>query len=197
MKPIYFKLTRQINEENSSLDRSKLLGAPVVPQGFLDDKLTDNDYFVAQINLEEIASFDTLLPKKGFLYFFIDVEDNQTKVLFTEEEPVEAITDINEAFDRDAYGAVEALYMDFDESIEEGNAILSDKLDDLDVSDLLSMDDYEILLLLDSLYMPEGDEKALTFASIAPYDGYYIFAIRKEDLKRHDFSHVLFIDWGD
>ena len=196
MRPIYFSFNRVEEEENNSYDRSKLLGVPAVPSGFLDDKLTEDDYFIGQINLEEIATEDSPLPKKGFLYFFVDVDTSKAKVLYTEEEPNELITDINDGSDPVSYGDTHALYMDFDDNEEDGCAILSDKGEDIGLESFLEDGDYEILLLLDSLSMPDGDQKALTFADIAPYDGYYVFLIKRDDLAKHDFSKVLFLDWG-
>lgn len=197
MKPIYFSLSRVEEEENKNLDRSKLLGIPVCPAGFLDDKLDDEDYYIGQINLEEIAKFESPLPKKGFLYFFVNVDTYGAKVLYTDEEPTEAIADINASFDEIAYGSTKALYMDFDEDLDEGCCLFSDQLEDLDLQVILSDKDYQLLLLLDSLFMPECEERALLFTDLAPYDGFYVFAAKGKDIKNKDFSKVRFIDWGD
>lgn len=196
MDKIYFRLRKVKEEPNELLDHSKLLGKPVCPRDYFEDVLDEDDYFVAQINLEELKDFDTPLPKTGFIYFFVNVETYECKMFYTSKEPEEVIDDINDGFDEVSYGCVDALYIEFDKDLEEGNYILGEiGEDDLDFESLVSPKDNIIFMCLDSLEMPQ-EEKALLFASIAPYDGYYIFTMKKEDLENHKFNKLLFFDWG-
>lgn len=79
---------------------SKMLGNPVLPSG-MEDELPSTAMFLMQIKLEDIKDLDVdnMLPHKGYLYFFLDVEDGiysmKPIVKYSEEEPVNHITDFN------------------------------------------------------------------------------------------------------
>jgi len=79
----------QVDEQDLPIGSSKFGGLPHVPVGFqwpYFDGIEGEIYYVekknrplsflAQFNLEEVAQFDeeNLLPKKGFLYFFYELE---------------------------------------------------------------------------------------------------------------------------
>ena len=196
MKPIYFKLKRVEKEKNEELDHSKFLGAPVFPEGFLDKHgIGENDYFLLQMNLEELKDKDTLLPKEGFLYFFVDVDTYEAKVFHTTEELKEVYDDINEGFDEEDFGDTKAQYMYFDDELKEGHYILGDIEEDLDLEAYTDTEGYVTLLSVDSLEL-DPKHPIWRFASIAPLDGWYLFLIKEEDLKKGDFSHVKFVDFG-
>lgn len=90
-------------EEKDGLGISKFFGIPTLPSGLIE-KLSPEAVFVAQIKLEDIASFDkdNLLPHKGFLYFFMETEDDtpysnkKAIVIYSKKEPEIAISDFNE-----------------------------------------------------------------------------------------------------
>ena len=110
MKPLLFSLKRVSHEENANLDHSKLLGTPVFPEDFFETHdLNDNDYFVAQLNLSEIKDPNGLLPNKGFLYFFLDIDELTPKVIYEPRDPEMMMDDINESFDKDYCGDTKAL----------------------------------------------------------------------------------------
>ena len=193
MKTINFSLNRVEQEENATLDTSKLLGSPVFPSDFLEtNDINDNDYFVAQINLSEIKDPNGLLPEKGWLYFFLDFEDLTPKVFYEQREPEEVVDDINEGFDKSFCGDTTALYMDFK---GKGHFLLGDINEDLDLYSFTEIDGYMVLLMLDALEFPPN-HPILQFSILSKYDGYYIFLIKEEDLRKKDFSKVKFVDYG-
>ena len=79
---------------------SKMLGDPVLPPGMVDE-LPGSAMFLMQINLEDIKDLDkdNLLPHRGYLYFFLDVEDDiynmKPIVKYSEVAPKEHITEFN------------------------------------------------------------------------------------------------------
>lgn len=68
---INFVLERVELEPNEMLDTSKVFGAPAFPKDFMNRHRLNEDYFFAQINLDELKEYDTPLPKEGMLYFFL------------------------------------------------------------------------------------------------------------------------------
>lgn len=194
MKPIYFTQTKVDPEPGPLLDRSKFLGAPAFPEGFMDrNELGDTDYFIAQVNLEEVGEQD-LLPSHGYLYFFLDVLTLEPKVFFEQGEPAEVVSDFNEAFDPDEFGPIEAYHFVF--GVDKGHFLFGDPDPDLDLGMYLeNPEDYVTLLQIDSLSLPDG-EALFQIGSLAPYDGYYIFLIKREDLEKLDFTKVRYIDYG-
>lgn len=63
------KLTLMLNDEETDLGESHILGCPDVPAKWNDDAVFFNDeVFVGQINLKDVST--DLLPKQGILYFF-------------------------------------------------------------------------------------------------------------------------------
>lgn len=69
------KLKIKKNKGKHDLGVSKFFGKPTLPQKWND--FNDTTIFFLQINLEEIKNFDkdNKLPHEGYLYFFLDVED--------------------------------------------------------------------------------------------------------------------------
>ena len=158
---------------------SKFLGAPTMPEEWLSDStLSDDDFFFCQLKLSELREHTdcTLLPEKGFLYFFLTKENDESfipNVKLYKEEPDTLIDDFNLGFD--FLGDTDDEYsIDFAEDntssetelfIEDGNNYILLQYDPLD--DNMSP------------FLAETEKQA-------------IFTISKEDLKNLDFSNVTF-----
>lgn len=197
MKSLHFSVNRVLEEENATLDTSKLLGAPVFPEDFFEKNNIDvNDYFVAQLNLSEIKDPNGLLPKTGLLYFFLDINSLLPKVIYEPREPETVMDDINDGFDEESCGNTHALYMEFNDEDEPREQLLLGDIDpDLDLGCFLDIDGYVTLLQLDALELPQ-EHPVLQFTTLSKYDGYYIFLIKESDLRKGDFSKVKFVDYG-
>ena len=68
------------NEDNEILNKSKIGGKPYLPKDFVWPYYQEFPLsFLAQINLEEVKSLDkdNLLPDKGMLYFFYELETEE------------------------------------------------------------------------------------------------------------------------
>ncbi len=158
---------------------SKFLGAPTMPEEWLSDgTLSDDDFFFCQIKLSELREHTdcTLLPEKGFLYFFLKKESDENfvpNVKLFNEEPDTLIDDFNLGFD--FLGDTDDEYsIDFAENstssetalfIEDGNNYILLQYDPLD----------------DNMppFLQETEKQAF-------------FTISKEDLKKLDFSKITF-----
>lgn len=70
------------SEAPLSPERSKFFGSPTMPIEWGDD-FYDDTMFFCQINLEELAPFDTagFFKKDGFLYVFFDTEGGEYSLL--------------------------------------------------------------------------------------------------------------------
>lgn len=200
MDEIYFNLTKIEEENEETYLRSKILGAPVFPQNFLYNKkgrciLKDSDYFVMQLNLEEIVDKNTLLPKTGMIYFFINVDTLKPKVLFAKDLngiTLEVWNDINCAFSTEDYGQTIGYKMTFDNNLKEGHYILGDINPNLDLEMDTDIDDYVTLLEIDFLSLPNSE--MLLFGDLAISGGHYVFLIKEDDLINLKFKNVKFID---
>lgn len=188
MEKLRFKLRQVIEEKNEELDYSKFFGSPVFPKDFLDRFNLNEDLFICQINLEQIASYDVkYLPKEGMLYFFLEYTDSynyNAKVIYSNEELVECCDMINEDFyEADNWYAA---YIDFTD--EEVMNFLIGKPSEID-DEITCMDNtgYIILLTIDPL------ETTKDFPNLGSLDGYYYFMIKESDLIKKDFSKVIFI----
>jgi len=68
------------NKDNEILNKSKIGGKPYLPKDFVWPYYQELPLsFLAQINLEEVKSLDkdNLLPDKGMLYFFYELETEE------------------------------------------------------------------------------------------------------------------------
>lgn len=184
---IKFTLTREGNEQNKDLDRSKLFGSPTFPLDFMSKKGLNDDYFFAQINLDEIKDYQNVLPKEGMLYFFLRPTKYsfKAKVLYTKEELGEVMGEVNEMFGDLCFN--DALYMNFNEG--EGHHYLLDGFDQ-EVPEA-DRDDYVVLLKVDPLNVLASD-----FPIFNNPDDELYFVILKEDLEKLDFRKVKFIAHG-
>lgn len=200
MEGIYFSLKRIEEENEETYLCSKILGTPVFPENFLVNKtgkciLNDSDYFIMQLNLEDIADKKTPLPKKGMLYFFINADTLKPKVLFAkdlEEAPLEVWDDINCAFSTEDYGQTTGYKMTFDNNLKEGYYIIGSINPDLDLEMDTDINGYVTLLEIDFLSLPHG--KMLLFGDLAISGGHYVFLIKEDDLINLKFNNVKFID---
>lgn len=80
-------------------DGSKLFGEAFMPEKWLEnDEFSIGEVFFCQIDLEKIKAFDKdgLLPDKGFLYFFIDFDENPAKGIVRYSEKADSLTPFNE-----------------------------------------------------------------------------------------------------
>ena len=97
-------------ERECEIDESKLFGEAYLPDKWLEqDVFGLDEFFLAQINLSNFTS--ELLPKNGFLYFFIDARSfkkskMRAKVRYFGEEP-DACTPFNEDLFDDVEFALE------------------------------------------------------------------------------------------
>ena len=82
--------------------RSKFYGDPAIPL-WMEEKIEDDEVFLAQIRLADIAAQDTenVLPHEGWLYFFIRAEDGsawtpkEAVVRYSKEEPGMVLVDFH------------------------------------------------------------------------------------------------------
>ena len=183
---IPYRITRIDLEPNEQLDMSKLFGSPVLPRRFMSRHRLNDDYYFAQINLEELAPFRTPLPRTGMLYIFLrfDKMDIVPRVIYTDRPPEEVLVDANEAFD-DLYfpdalqlhvGEGEDGYMlgDFDQAVPEADR-----------------DDYVVLLKADPLGMGLDD-----FPTLFNPDDELYFVMDAEDLAGGRFDRVRLVGHG-
>lgn len=170
-------VTEASEDRIEQLPLSKLFGIPIFPSDFIAKEGLHLFYFVGQVNLEQVKGKQNLLPSHGMLYFFLRFlrKDITAKVVYTKEELVEAVMDMNIGFK--AMNFKGALYMDFDE--EGPHQFLSENQED----DTLS--ENEIILLQIDLSATHKRFPALQEESKKMQ-----FVISKEALKRLDFRKV-------
>ena len=73
-------LSTEFNNNSEIVDKSKIGGRPYLPKDFTWPYYQELPLsFLAQINLEEVSSLDKdkLLPDKGMLYFFYELETQE------------------------------------------------------------------------------------------------------------------------
>ena len=73
-------LSTEFNNNSEIVDKSKIGGKPYLPKDFIWPYYQEFPLsFLAQINLEEVSSLDKdkLLPDKGMLYFFYELETQE------------------------------------------------------------------------------------------------------------------------
>ena len=184
---IKYTVIREGNEQNKDLDRSKIFGSPTFPSDFMNKKKLNDDYFFAQINLDEIKDYQDVLPKEGMLYFFLRPTKYsfKAKVIYSKEELAEVMGEVNEMFGDLCFN--DALYMNFNEG-EGHNYLLGEFDQEVPEAD---RDDYVVLLKVDPLNILASD-----FPIFANPDDELYFVIDKEDLKNLNFKNVKFITHG-
>ena len=73
-------ISTEFNNNSELVDKSKIGGKPYLPKDFVWPYYEELPLsFLAQINLEEVNSFDKdkLLPSTGMLYFFYELETEE------------------------------------------------------------------------------------------------------------------------
>lgn len=82
---------------------SRFFGDPVVPEKWADkEPWPEDDIFMCQINLLDLAGYDTggLLPDEGYLYFFADISDGlKVHPIISTDEPDTIYEDCNMGFE--------------------------------------------------------------------------------------------------
>lgn len=186
-----FKLLEKENEE--TFEKSKILGSPVFPDGFYEENNLDDLLFVMQLNLNDLnAKYpNNLLPKNGFLYIFLDVDEYpyEPYVFYTNKETKVVYDDFNDIFD-DEFGDYRGYELVFNDNDEDSNYILGDIDCDLGLDCEIDTSGYVVLLQIDSLSLPTN------VLTLGQPDGYYVFLIKESDLKNKNFNNVKFIDFG-
>ncbi len=158
---------------------SKFLGAPTMPEEWLEDgTIGEDDFFFCQLKASEYKAFDkeNLLPKTGFIYFFLTESEGEyiPNVRYCADEPDTLIDDFNAGFD--FLGDTDAEYsIDYfcGENTEDGTGILK------------VLDNKVTLLQYDPL-----DDNMPDF--LADTEKVVSFCMDKEDLLNLDFSKVSF-----
>ena len=184
---------------------SKLFGAPDIFKGFVwpTIEVDGEEYdlsFVGQINLKDVTKYDKegLLPKKGMIYFFYDLDEmpfepndlNACKVIYHDsDEDLESITYVDE----------DGEDLSFREMAIKFTKVKDGFLSSNDATHLLlgipsldyqvyseTIDGWQMLLQLDSI---ETEDICINFSG----DGVLCFYIEKEKLRNKDFSDVRII----
>lgn len=158
---------------------SKFFGSPTCPEEWLENGfIGDDDFFFCQLKIEEFKKFDTenLLPKRGFIYFFLSKQGSEyvPNVRYTETMPETIIDDFNEGFDF-PFDITTEYSIDYEDDVSfDGTSLLIPDNDDI------------ILLKYDPL-----DDNMPKFLSETEKTCF--FRINKEKLNNLDFSAVSMI----
>ncbi len=167
---------------------SKFFGNPVFPgEWFGTDYFDDEKAFMCQINLKDIAPFDTdnLLPHEGYLYFFIDPRDytRSFKVRYYEGEPDE----VYESYNFDRQGNV-----DDDIMTEYRMTFKKEEEERTDGAKLLGLPhimEHKVLLDGEKLLF-QFDPLASDMEFLDDVGGLLYFIIDDVDLKNRNFDNV-------
>lgn len=208
MKPIHLKLSKPF--EKLPATASRFWGNPAMPEdldwpGYTDDDGDELDYvFVCQINLEELAPYDTdhVLPSSGLLLFFAKIDHYlghfEYESVGGSVSPVEAVRII---YLPSTDGLVEKMLVDETDtpvSPEELQIDFTYDFDPLRDEDTCLFarpdhrewetwdypyEDWLILLQVDSF---SGMDFNLNFMDFGVLD----FLISPQDLRKADFSNV-------
>jgi len=120
------KINAEKAPERYDLGASKFFGTPTVPAEWVDG-FYDNEIFLCQIRLSDIAALDNegRLPKTGYLYVFLRVnEENdfifEPVVRYYDGEPTHALEEFNSAIE--GFEAFDTAYlMRFSEAEEDAD----------------------------------------------------------------------------
>ena len=159
---------------------SKFLGSPTMPEEWLTDgTVGEDDFFFAQLRIAEFKKFAdaALLPEKGFIYFFLCETDSgfEPNVRYFDGEPETLIDDFNAGFDILGNDADVDYSADFTEC------------DDNSDGTVILVDDGDSIILLQYDPLDDGMPEFL-----ADTEKLVRFRIKKDDLKKLDFSKVTF-----
>ena len=183
---ISFAAQRVKYELNDTLDTSKLFGSPTFPAHFMRRKRLQQDYFFAQLNLEQLAPYNRVLPRTGMLYFFLHFGPKgiRPKVLYSDEPLYEVMDGVNEAFGENNFA--DALHLRFGEEAEREDGYVLGPFDQ-EVPEA-DRDDYMVLLKVDPLEMGIADFPVFE----SPDDEIY-FVLDEEDLTKGRFDRVKWV----
>lgn len=188
IKADYDVIDEKEEKLTAEFDKSKLFGSPCLPKGY-EDKFKDSIFFLGQINLSELASFKTPLPKKGMLYFFLDMITYpiRAKVFYRNEEADHVIDGFNEGFGNLLSEPENAFYLHFKEgegSIELLSDVHEGEIDGYNAKGEIA------LLKIDSL------EESKLFPTLDKPDDVYYFLIKKTDLEKGLFEKTHLVASG-
>ena len=177
MNPVYIKLRRR-RDTLANIDSSKFLGDPAIPAELdADSVLGDDEVFLCQLDCAEIKPFDKsdLLPKEGWLWFFVDLEDYPYKprVVYSKWGPEFVLEEYNEEWVEDTTRAWGVTFSDKEK--DNGGAVILPRVADDEVT-LLSID-------------PEKAQLGL----LSGAGGVVSFVIDRAALLEKDFSGVRFV----
>ena len=196
------RLKTRYVEEELPVGASKLFGSPDVFEDFEwpTIEVEEEEYdlaFIGQINLKDVAKYDTegLLPKKGMLYFFYDLDEmpfepsdlKACKVIYHDSDEELIPTEYVDENEEDL--SFREMAIDF-EVVEDG--FLADDEPTHLLLGVPSLDygfaydcieGWQMLFQLDSM---ETDDICINFTD----EGVLCFYIDKEKLKEQDFSDV-------
>ena len=196
------RLKTKYIDEKLPIGASKLFGTPDIYEGFVwpTIEIDGEEYdlsFVGQINLKDVTKYDKegLLPKKGMLYFFYDLDEmpfdpndlNACKVIYHEsDEHLESITYVDEDGEDLSFREMAVKFSKVKDGFlakDDATHLLLGKpsLDYEIYSECI--DGWQMLFQLDSI---ETDDICINFSG----DGVLCFYIDKEKLKNKDFSDV-------
>ena len=158
---------------------SRYLGTPAIPEKWLDEDIfDDDDIFICQINLEELIEFNVPGKKEGMLYFFINLEKGQGKVLLSNEAKLLKV-DFN---DYDKYVNIDKNYkINFEPNSEvyiDGTKLFGTPVEN---NDFNSEEDL-LLLQIDTLH----DNNVF----MNDKDYIFQFIIKKTDFAKNNFSNT-------
>lgn len=161
---------RVCDRGEAEYEGSRFFGDPVVPERWaVKEPWSEDCFFLCQINLDDIRGMtEDLLPKKGMLYFFSDVNSDvpDIKVFYTSKEPDTIYEECNMGFEDDVpYDLFTDYVMEFGDAVN--GSILGEDGDDI------------ILFQYDS-----ADSEADVFKDTGPFR----VLIGRDALKALDFA---------
>lgn len=119
-----------IDEYQTELDDSKFFGEILLPNAWLEENVfSPTEMFLCQINLEQLYTEigETLLPKTGILYFFIDYGKKLTAKVRYFDGDLDGYTCFNEDWEDD-FDAITDLSVEFAHG-EDGVVLLANTQD--------------------------------------------------------------------
>ena len=160
---------------------SKFFGEAFLPEEWLkSDEFSPTVIFFCQIDLSVASAYDDegVLPKEGYLYFFMDFDVSPTKGIVRFSCSPDAATEFNEGAETD-YDVETELKISFSRAEDGQNGLLCrhEKLFDNEIC----------LLKFTPDSLPETD-------FLSGVDGALMFVIDKDKLKNLDFSQVSLIN---
>ena len=125
---------RVCDRGEAEYEGSRFFGDPVVPEKWaIREPWSEDCFFLCQINLGDLrGKAGDLLPKKGLMYFFCDVNSDvpDIKVFYTSKEPDTIYEECNMGFEDDVpYDLFTDYVMEFGDAVN--GFILGEEGDDI------------------------------------------------------------------